>query len=176
MLCERCNGRIDSDKKCTLCGYDNSQSEYKINYKQNRPQLEYKIDSSIYTKLLIPKATEIKFLMWLAIAANTLFILASSLLYGLITSNLLLTNKVVIIISMILALIQINVCFFIMNLKKWALVAYLGISMIDTVLLFFNAITVINFIIHFFILNFLLIVLRAVILYFVFKHDWNKFS
>lgn len=67
------------------------------------------------------------------------------------------------VLGIITASFEIVIAIFVMKMKRWALNAYIGLSIVGAVL---NLIR----------LNFLAIIIRALLLYFIFRNDWDEFE
>ena len=78
-------------------------------------------------------------------------------------NNLSLYVTVLCSIGIFFAVAEIITCFFILKMKKWALFTYIGLSVVGSI----------NKIIAF---NFIPIIAKALLLYLVFKNDWEYFE
>jgi len=84
-------------------------------------------------------------------------------IYSFIYAEMGLLQQVLFIVSAILMVFEIIVCVFIVMLKKWAALTYIIFSILGS---FINVFT----------LNFIPIIIRALLLYFVFRKDWKLFN
>lgn len=147
MICEKCAGKVNVNGKCSICGYDNSNVHNPDNY-------EIKAKSFRSTRVMI--------FMCLVIAVNS--ILAIVMLLSLFRSNGLTTGAIVVsVITILLCVFEIIIAFFILKLRKWALITYLVLSVIGGI------IQLIRF-------DIISIIFKALILYFIFRNDWEYFD
>jgi hypothetical protein len=144
VICEKCGGKVNDNGRCSLCGYDNSNVQLPKNYK-------------VKPKLF--RSTRVTVFMYLVISFN--FIALTILMLSLFRNIELITG--VIIISILLCVLEIIVAFFILKLKKWALITYIILCIIDGIIKLLR-------------LDFIPIILKALLLYFIFKNDWEYFD
>ena len=148
MLCEKCGGKIDSSKKCKLCGHDNSQVDYKTN-------------PDVYMKPAIVRATRVTVYMWIVIVLDTLNMIG--LINGLSKAYLVPNNRIILVICIVIGVLEIISCFFILKLKKWAVITFLVLSAIGGILLFIRG-------------NWSTLIIRVALLYLVLSKNWDDFE
>ena len=147
MFCDKCGGKVNSNRKCSLCGYDNSiynPENYAVKPK------------SIRSKRLTV-------CMCLVIMSN-LFV-ANLMLMTLYTVNGMITTvqTVILVLTILLCVFEIILAFFILKLKAWALITYMVIGVIAIAIRLLR-------------LDFDVAIAKAVLLYFIFDIDWEYFD
>lgn len=117
MICDKCGGNTGPDKKCVLCGFDNSAVDY-------RPVDQIALE---------PKSmTAIKVIMTINIILNIIMIISSmTLLFGEAKP----VAKIIGVIYIIFCIFEISIAYSIIKLKKWARDLYVGLSIASIVLL-----------------------------------------
>lgn len=70
---------------------------------------------------------------------------------------------IVVAVLLCLSVSEIVICFFVLKMCRWALYAYIGFSVVGAVLQLLS-------------LNFFAIIFKALLLYFVFRNDWDSFE
>jgi len=147
VICEKCAGKVDDNGRCSLCGYDNSNVQIPKNY-------EVKPKSF--------RSTRVTVFMCFVIALD--LILATILLLSLFRNNGLSTGAVALsIVTILLCVLEIIVAFFILKLRKWALITYIILSVIGGIIQLLS-------------LDFIPIIFKALLLYFIFRNDWEYFE
>jgi len=147
VICEKCAGKGDDNGRCSLCGYDNSNVQIPKNY-------EVKPKSF--------RSTRVTVFMCFVIALD--LILATILLLSLFRNNELSTGAVALsIVTILLCVLEIIVAFFILKLRKWALITYIILSVIGGIIQLLS-------------LDFIPIIFKALLLYFIFRNDWEYFE
>jgi len=147
MNCEKCSGPINAIGKCTLCGHENGAQP---------PVEKYEWNPRTF------RSARLTVFMYLTIGLDALVII--SLVYLLFAgTGLSPWSTGLSILILALSAFDIIIALCILRLKKWALNTYIGLSIISGILNIAR-------------LNFIPVVLRAVLLYFVFKEDWDYFE
>ncbi len=147
MFCEKCDGKVNSNGKCSLCGYDNS-----IVYNPENCEVKPK---SIRSKRLTV-------FMCLVIISN-LFVAAVMLLSLFRDSGVTTGVTVISVITILLCVFEIILAFFILKLKAWALITYMIIGVIAIIIRLLR-------------LDFYVAIVKALLLYFIFDKDWEYFD
>lgn len=146
MICEKCGGKVRSNMKCSLCGHDNSNVDYAP------------VTSSDISSL---RSGRITIFMYLVIILDAVVVITS--LYALLTKVVPTAGFVIAVILISLSVLEIIVCLFILKMKKWALFTYIGLSVVGAILQLLS-------------LNIIPIIFKALLLYFIFKNDWEYFD
>ena len=118
------------------------------------------VDYQTFTPLP-PRSARLIVFMGLTIIMNIAGLIL--VIYSFIYAEMGLLQQVLFIVSAILMVFEIIVCVFIVMLKKWAALTYIIFSILGS---FINVFT----------LNFIPIIIRALLLYFVFRKDWKLFN
>lgn len=145
MICENCGNIVQNSTKCYACGFDNKRVD--------RSPVVAKSSSAMLSSRII-------IFMTLVIVINVIFIFIN--LAGFIDSNQG-GARSLFLIAIVASCFEILVAIFVMKMKRWALNAYIGLSIFGALV---NLIK----------LNFLTIILRALLLYFIFRNDWDEFE
>ena len=146
MICEKCGGSLSVNKKCTLCGSDNSSVDY-------APVENKKVGAY--------RSMRVTVFMWLSIALYAILICVC--LFVVFSAETTLPMKILSVFLSVFMAVEIVLCFFVLKMKKWALIAYIVLAVIDSVLQLFT-------------LNFIPIIFRALLFYFIFRNDWEYFE
>jgi hypothetical protein len=147
VICEKCGGKVNNNGRCSLCGYDNSNVHIPENY-EAKPKSFRSVRVTVF--------------MYLVIALDA--IVATILLFNLFRNSGLSTGDIAVsVVSILLCVFEIIVAFFILRLKKWALITYIFLSVIGGIIQLLR-------------LDFISIIFKALLLYFIFRNDWEYFE
>ena len=146
MFCDKCGGNVNSNGKCSLCGYDNfsyTSEKYAV-----QPDSIRSVRLTIFMCIVV--------VLDLIIAVGSLMTLFSN--HRISTSS-----TVILVLTIILCVIEVIVAFFIFRLRAWARNTYIVLSVIAGIMKLIR-------------LDFFYIIFRALLLYFIFKKDWDNFE
>ena len=149
MICEKCGGKTDSDKKCFLCGYDNSN----VVISQKSQEYEGNLGHYRGVRLTI-------FLWWVIVFDIIAILMAVTQLFKVDVPALVAT---LFYITIAIGIIEMILCIFMFRLKKWALYGYVGLAVVSAILQLMT-------------LDIFGIIFKALLLYFVFRKDWDSFE
>lgn len=146
MVCEKCGSKTTQNNKCLNCGYDNSEV---------RATQKYKSNSAIY------RSTRLTVFLYLLIALNiiTILFVVWSVFAGEPSEAVIITS----VISIISAVFELVLSVFMLKLKKWALNAYIITNIIVGVIRIFAG-------------GIIIVIMKALFLYFIFRNDWDYFE
>ena len=147
MTCEKCAGPVNAVGKCSACGHDNTSVHPAEDYEWTPKSM---------------RSGRLTIFMYLTIALELLLVvfLLVVLLHPKAVSPFSTGTSV---FFLVWGLVDIIIALCVLQLKKWALYAYFGVSVIVVICQLLQ-------------LNFIPIILRGVLLYFVFKEDWSYFE
>lgn len=156
MTCDKCGSIIKSGTKCLNCGHDNQNVGM-----PSRKFLDKVSSSSAYYR-----STRLTVFMILFIAINIIVISLTA--YGLtnFTEGERPLESVIIlaVISIVVSVLDIVLCIFILRLKKWAFNSYIVLNIINGV---------VRIVAYFDVFS---VILRALLLYFIFRNDLEYFE
>lgn len=149
LICEKCGSALSPTKKCYNCGHDNS----------NVKDVEITPDS--FNKASVYRSTRVTIFMVLCIAIDIIMIL---LVVGdFFNHEVPLGYKIFAGVLTAMGAFDIVLCVFILKLKKWALTLYIALNVVSGVLRIFTG-------------DIISIIFKALLLYFIFRNDWDYFE
>ncbi|MHB1453125.1 MAG: hypothetical protein ACYCYM_04105 [Saccharofermentanales bacterium] len=148
MICEKCGGRLAIDKKCTACWHDNSNVDFSSTVNDGMKTTTF-------------RSVRLTVFLYLVIALDALMLIYT--LFKLFTIDHKAGAIILLIIAAGTAISEIVLSYFMLQLKKKALIAYLILSIFGGVLQLFT-------------LKIVPVILRALLLYFIFSKDWQDFE
>lgn len=115
-----------------------------------------------YTSVASPKSSSLRS-MRITILMSIIIVLDAIVVIG--SLNIMLTKGTSFgsIILLAIPVMEIIVCLFILKMKRWALYTYLGLCVVAAI------VQLLSF-------NFIAIIFKALLLYFVFRKDWEYFN
>jgi len=152
MTCDKCGSIINSGTKCFNCGYDNKNVKM-----PSKKYLDKVLSSSSYYR-----STRLTVFMVLFIIIDIVSIVLALMILtdGNRTEGL----KIIAGISMGTAILDMVLCIFILRLKRWAFEFYIVLNIINCI---FRLIAYFDFI---------SVIIRALLLYFIFRNDLEYFE
>jgi len=152
MICDRCGNNIISGTKCFNCGNENQNI---------KPSREY--FDKVSSKPSYYRSGRLTIFMVLSIVHNIVIMLIALNTYEDIFGELVSVYVIFMRIAVVAGVLDIILCLFILKLKKWAFNVYIGLSVVNSI---FRIIA----------LDFISVIFRAVLLYFIFRNDYQYFD
>ena len=147
MICDKCGGKCNQNDRCSICNYDNSNVKT--------------ASQNVYTRASSYRSTRLTVFLLLFIVIDSIMIIMSVI--GLFNADAEPVSKVLTGIGLFFAASEIVLCIFMLQLKKWALTTYIVLMIITGLLELFSY-------------GLISILLKALLLYFIFKNDWEYFE
>ena len=146
MTCYKCGNVINSGTKCFDCGNDNKNVEM--------PSQKFLDNPKHYRSVRLTVFMGFNIALSVIIVVLSLFVFSAELPYFKIFAGITIGASV----------LEIVLCVFILRLKKWAFNLYIGLSVVSSI------IRLIAYV------DFISVALRALLLYFIFKNDYENFE
>jgi len=153
IICKKCENRITTGTKCYQCGYDISKGlplDYtadKNKNKKKRSPVLIGIMTLFILFNIIPLLSDIGILIGNLDLINltTLFSILTGITNSVFFVNIPVINpKILAVITIAVILFDIILCVYIIGLKKWAFKAYIGLTVIGSVLRIADTILIIT--------------------------------
>ena len=145
MLCEKCGSVVQNSTKCYVCGFDNAKVDFS------------RVEVTSTTGL---RSTRVTIFMSLVIVLD---VIAAFIQLAALTTQASTGAKVLFGIGLILCVLEIILAFFVLKMKRWALNAYITLSVIGAIGCLIR-------------LDFFTIIFKSLLLYFIFRNDWEYFE